>query len=127
MKQYKNAKLRRALTRDAALQCIPVKNSEVEEKRQASGEAQLSYPIQMKPWMAKLARFFGNSSERQFKKKLQLDMLGTAVWDMIDGKHSVRQMIQKFAEAHQLHKREAEVAITQFIRELGKRGLVGIK
>jgi hypothetical protein len=36
-------------------------------------------------------------------------------------------MIQTFAETHRLENREAEVSVTQFIRELGKRGLLGLR
>jgi hypothetical protein len=35
-------------------------------------------------------------------------------------------MIQIFAETHRLEKKEAEVSVTQFIRELGQRGLLGL-
>lgn len=60
-------------------------------------------------------------------KKLQLDALGTEVWDLIDGRRSVRKIIQRFAETHRLHPREAEVSVTRFLRELGKRGLIGLQ
>jgi len=32
-----------------------------------------------------------------------------------------------FAATHQLEIREAEVSLTQFIRELGRRGLIGMR
>jgi hypothetical protein len=63
----------------------------------------------------------------QQTKKLQLDVLGTSVWDLVDDKRSVGRMIQIFAETHRLENREAEVAVTRFIRELGNRGLLGLR
>jgi hypothetical protein len=39
----------------------------------------------------------------------------------------VRQLIDTFARTHQLEPREAEVAVTQFLRELGRRGLIGMR
>jgi hypothetical protein len=60
-------------------------------------------------------------------KKLHLDEMGTAVWDLMDGRRSVRRVIQGFATKYQLHLKEAEVAVTRFLRELGKRGLIGFK
>jgi hypothetical protein len=32
-----------------------------------------------------------------------------------------------FAETHRLQIREAEVAVSQFIRQLGQRGLIGMR
>jgi hypothetical protein len=60
-------------------------------------------------------------------KKFQLDELGTAVWNLMDGKRSVRQLVKIFAGTHRLEPREAEVSVTQFIRELGRRGLIGMR
>jgi hypothetical protein len=45
----------------------------------------------------------------------------------VDGKCSVRRIIKIFAETHRLDKKEAEVSVTQFIRELGRRGLLGLR
>ena len=60
-------------------------------------------------------------------KKIELDELGTEVWDLLDGRRSVRHLIKSFAGTHQLEPREAEVSVTQFIRELGRRGLGSIQ
>jgi hypothetical protein len=46
---------------------------------------------------------------------------------MIDGKRTVWDIVAAFAEAHQLEIREAEMAVTQFLRDLGKRGLIGMQ
>lgn len=61
------------------------------------------------------------------RRKLQLDELGTWVWNCLDGHHSVEQIISKFAHVHQLHPKEAEVSVTQFLRALGQRGLIGMR
>ncbi len=46
---------------------------------------------------------------------------------MLDGRRSLGRIAAAFAEAHQLEPREAEIAVTQFIRDLGRRGLVGLR
>jgi hypothetical protein len=118
---------RRALiTRDDALGCTPVKNRHVRESHLESGEVVVQYPVALRPWMARLVRFIGKEPTPPRDGKLQLDALGTAVWDMIDGERSLRRIVAAFAAAHQLEAREAEIAITQFVRELGRRGLVGL-
>ena len=124
MKRFKK---KPQITRSAALNCRPIKSDTVEEIRLETGEVLLTYPVKARPWASALIRRFGGSPEQVQKKKLQLDTLGTAVWGLLGGGRSVRQVIQLFSEQHQLHSKEAEVAVTQFLRELGKRGLIGLK
>jgi len=80
----------------------------------------------MRPFFAGLVKRIGGPEVQIQMKKLQLDELGTSVWDMINGKFSVRQLVERFARTHQLEAREAEVSVAQFIRELGRRGLIGL-
>ncbi len=119
---------RRALiSRADALGCTPVKNRHVRESHLESGEVVVHYPVAVHPWMARLVRFLGNETAATPRvRKLQLDALGSAVWEMIDGKRSLRRIVAAFAAAHQLEAREAEIAVTQFVRELGRRGLIGL-
>ena len=115
------------MTRQEALAYKPVKSSQVTETRLETGEVVLEYPLAVRPLVAAVARRLGKSQEDLIQiKKLQLDVLGTSVWDLVDGKRSVRRMIQIFADTHRLEKKEAEVSVTQFIRELGRRGLLGL-
>ncbi|UCD32397.1 MAG: PqqD family protein [Desulfobacterales bacterium] len=96
------------------------------ETRLDSGEVILTYPLAVRPWLAGIGRRLGVNPDTTQTKKIQLDALGTSVWEQMDGKRSVREIIQGFVRAHQLHPKEAEVAVTQFLRNLGKRGLIGI-
>jgi hypothetical protein len=67
------------------------------------------------------------ASEIRRTRKLQLDILGTGVWDLVDGKSTVMEIIDSFTGIHQLYHKEAEVSVIQFLRELGRRGIVGMK
>lgn len=116
------------MNRSEALARKPVKSRHVTETRLETGEVLLEYPLAVRPLVAAVARRLGKSQEDLVQiKKLQLDTLGTSVWDLVDGKCSVRRIIQIFAETHRLDKKEAEVSVTQFIRELGQRGLLGLR
>ena len=116
-----------AISRTEALESIPVKNIDVAEIRLETGEVLLNYPVGMRPWITAIVEHFGGKSGKTQTKKLQLDVLGTAVWDQLDGKRSVRKVIQQFANKHHLHPKEAEKSVTQFLRDLGKRGIIGLK
>jgi hypothetical protein len=126
MRVFKKKPKGPTISRAEALNRIPVKNVQITEDRLETGEVLIGYPVTIRPFLASLVKRFGGSEEQVQTKKLQLDTLGSSVWDLLDGKRSVRQLIQIFAETHQLQPREAEVAVTQFIRELGRRGLIGL-
>ncbi|MBW2432664.1 MAG: PqqD family protein [Deltaproteobacteria bacterium] len=115
------------ISRAEALNRIPSKNLQIREERLDSGEVVIHYPITIRPFFAGLVKRFGGSGAQIQTRKLQLDELGTSVWAMIDGNCSVRQLISIFATTHQLEIRESEVAVTQFLRELGRRGLIGMR
>jgi hypothetical protein len=127
MKVFRKKSNQPSISRGDALNRIPVKNIQVTEARLESGEVVISYPVTMRPFFAGLVKRFGGPEVQIQMKKLQLDELGTSVWNMIDGKFSVRQLIERFARTHQLEAREAEVSVAQFLRELGRRGLIGLK
>ena len=115
------------ISRSEALDRIPVKNRQVSENRLESGEIVISYPVTVRSFFSGLAKRFGGQEVQTQIKKLQLDELGSFVWNLMDGKRSVRQLVQLFAQTHQLESREAEVSVTQFLRELGRRGLIGMR
>jgi hypothetical protein len=127
MKVFRKRTPKSQLSRTAALECRPAKSINVTELRMDSGEVLLEYPLTVRPWLAALARRLGGPSDTIQTKKLQLDAMGTAVWDLVDGSRSVRRIVQIFAKQHRLDKKEAEVSVTSFIRELGQRGLIGLK
>ena len=114
------------LSRRQALEYRPVKSGQISELRLESGEVVIEYPLSVRPWIAAVAKRLGGPQNRKQTKKLQLDAMGTSVWDLVDGKRSVRMIIQIFAKAHRLENREAEVSVTSFIRQLGQRGLLGL-
>jgi hypothetical protein len=114
------------MSRMEALAYKPVKSLHITEVRLDSGEVLIEYPLAVRPWIAAVAKRLGGPQARVQTKKLQLDTMGTSVWDLVDGKRSVGRIIQIFAANHRLENREAEISVTRFIRELGQRGLLGL-
>jgi hypothetical protein len=113
--------------RQAALAMTPVKNRHIEEIHLPDGEFQIRYPaISTGPRITAFLEKIGRTPKTRMKK-IQLDGLGSQVWELIDNGRSVRGIIEHFAQAHHLPFREAEVAVTQFVRILGRRGLIGLK
>ena len=114
-------------TRAEALACVPLKNPRVDTRNGEAGDLMLVYPVTVKPWFAALSRRLGLEGEREQLKKLQLDEMGTVTWKLVDGASSVGQIVERFARKYRLHPREAEVAVTRFLRELGRRGLIALQ
>ena len=126
MRAFKKKRPDIPLTREEALACIPVRNPRIRETRGEAGHLLLACPVEIRPWIAGLLRRFGSEGGVR-TKSVQLDELGTAVWAALDGRRSVGEVIQAFAAAQRLLPREAEVAVTAFLRELGRRGWIGLR
>lgn len=59
-------------------------------------------------------------------KTFEFDSIGAFVWENIDGKTSVEQIIKRLAKRYDLNLREAQVPTVTFLQTLMKKGLVGI-
>jgi hypothetical protein len=127
MKVFRKKSRDKQVSHSESMNCVPVKNLQAQETRGETGLVLLCYPVEIRPWIAGWIRRFGGATEGVRTKKLQLDKLGTTVWDMLDGKRTVGQVIQSFTAMQRLHPKEAAVAVTLFLRELGKRGLIGLR
>jgi hypothetical protein len=127
MKVFKKNPSPQWLSREEALRCKPLKDLDVVELRLESGTVMLTYPVRHKPWVSAIAKRLGWDDRKTWTKKLQLDELGTAVWDLLDGKRTVQKITQLFAKKYKLLPKEAELSVSRFLMELGKRGLIGLK
>ena len=127
MKVFKRKRAGSEVTRTEAMHCIPVKNVVVQESCGESGQVLLYYDLEVRPSIGRLIGFFFGRADRIIKRKLQLDELGTLVWNLLDGQRSVGQIILEFATMQRLHPKEAETAVALFLPQLGKRGLIGMK
>lgn len=116
-----------AITRSEALACRPVKNREVQEQKLADGDVLLICPLIIRPWLASLARGLGLRNRKPLTRKLRLDEMGTLVWTLVDGERTLGNMVDIVSHRYRLNRRETEVAMTTFLRELGRRGLIGFR
>ncbi len=112
--------------RQYALACIPMRNPECTAEHNEEGLL-LRYTVQAKPWLRKIFKSATGRDPEIIHKKLQLDAMGSSVWKVIDGRKSVLAISRDFQKQHQLGPREAEISVSEFIQQLGKRGLVALK
>jgi hypothetical protein len=114
-------------SRSEALTYRPVKSLEVLEQRLDNGEVVLTYPLTLRGWLASLATRLGLRSKESFTRKLQLDEMGSLTWSLLDGNRTVKDLVDCVCRRYKLNQRETEVAMTGFLRDLGKRGLIGFQ
>ncbi|WP_243359273.1 PqqD family protein [Fundidesulfovibrio terrae] len=113
--------------RERSLAMLPARSKLVREEILDGGVVRLTYLSAYKPWFAGLARRMGAWDGRPLERKLDLDELGTFCWNLIDGARPVKDMAEVLAEKYGLPAREAELSVAAFLRELGKRGIIGFR
>jgi hypothetical protein len=126
-KLQKNHLMGEPSTRSEAFAYCPVKNREVLEERLEGGVMVLTYPLVIRPWLAGVAQRLGLQSREPLTRRLQLDEMGSLTWSLLDGKRTVQDVVDSLCRRYKLNRREAEVATTEFLRELGRRGLIGLR
>ena len=112
---------KQALTREQSLTAKPVRNARLTINRDGEGNMVFTIPRRKTWWANAVARVLRLPDQ----KKVALDEIGTAVWNLCDGKHTVQAIIDEFVQKHKVNRREAEVSMFAYFRELTHRGLVG--
>ena len=110
------------LDRREAMSARPVLNTLVKIERAADGNIVLQVPRPDNMMVRWVSRSFGLPTY----KKVALDELGTFVIEHCNGEHTVRDIVDKFAKRFRLNRREAEVSMSTFLRDLGRRSIIGL-
>lgn len=103
------------------LSAKPVRLVEGAMTEREDGGGNLKVPMKQMRWAGWLLRVPDGAS-----KTFELDEMGRFVWDSIDGKTSVQQMIRRLSKRYNINLREAQVSITQFLNMLTRKGLIGM-
>lgn len=113
------------ISREDSLACIP-HHMQTVRATESSGKLRLEYPLPLRPFFIQLTRKFSKQANQTLTKKIELDEYGTLVWNLIDGKNNIRKIIAAFANQSGVSLHDAEISVTTFMRELGRRGLIVI-
>jgi hypothetical protein len=114
------------MNREQALNMVVVRNETVRSETGAGGLVRLHYEVASRPWFGRLAERVGMWDGSPVQRTLELDELGSFVWNTIDDKQTVRALSERFVQRYRVQTREAEVAVTEFLRQLGRRGLIAL-
>lgn len=109
-----------ALTKKEALNALPIRNPYIEWQKTEDGEVIIKVP-RRKDWVGKLLAFIFAPPET---RQISLDKIGALVWDLSDGQHSFEEIVRAVSKNYKLTRREAEIGVAAFLKELGKRKLI---
>ncbi|MES2463197.1 MAG: PqqD family protein [Armatimonadota bacterium] len=116
------------VTRAQMLGAIPVRNATVQWARETRDDSRPNIALLRIP---RRADKFGNTIARLFKlpefRKLELDEIGSDVWEMCDGTISVDAVTRAICTKYRLNRRQAEASVAAYLRMLAERRLVALK
>ena len=111
------------LSREQSMAAMPIRNPMLEVEMDDEGQVHLSIPRKDKWWVKLLARVVYVPKRR----RIALDELGSYVWELCDGKTTVRTVIDKFAKKYKLNRKEAEISMVTYLKQLAKKGIIGLQ
>lgn len=109
-------------SRPEALAAVPVRSTDIRVQTTGQGLVRIISPMRVRTWLSRiLPKSFTHTT-----RTLELDAMGSFVWQHIDGKNSVQTLAEIVVSHYQCHPSEAKHAVAAFIRQLGQRGIVGL-
>ena len=100
------------------LEVVPCRNEHISTVKEGE-EIILSFPRFKRAWMNQYLTPKGMSKEI----RVHLEGHGAAVWEMIDGKHTVNEIIERLAE-HFSNEPDYDSRITKYLLQLHKDGFI---
>jgi len=110
------------LTREQALQAIPIRNPSLEWSENDDGEVVVVLPRRKDATGKFLAWAFFVPESRP----LVLDQVGSFVWNLCDGEHSMASIVSIMCKEYKLNRREVELSLNEYFRMLSKRGMMAV-
>ena len=109
------------LGRENVVQSIPLRNTVIKWEMDDKNEVSLVIPQKDKLWVKITSKIFMIPD----KRVVVLDDVGSFVWTLCDGKNSIEHIVRRLCNKYNLTRKEAEVSLLTYMRQLGKRGFVG--
>jgi len=108
------------ITRHQALAIKPLHNPNLEWEYNEEGYV-VAMLTRRSGLTGKLTSFFIAAPG---ERRIVLDEVGSFVWKMCDGQHSVEQISEALSDKYILTSREVEVSLNEYLRMLAKRGMI---
>lgn len=93
------------------------------ERRAESGLVLLKVPRRADRWGNFVARWLKLPDH----KKIELDEIGSDVWEWCDGASGVGEIAQKISRKYRLNARQSEASVQAYLKMLAERRLIGLR
>jgi Coenzyme PQQ synthesis protein D (PqqD) len=104
------------------LEATPIKNEKAAASPTGTDCVRISVPVVYPSWLGPVARALRLRGQRSY----ELEGVGRAVYDRVDGETSVEHLVDWLAAEHRLSFHEARVLIMKYLQMLMERGLIVI-
>ena len=109
------------ISREQAMRALPVRNPSLEWRENEDGGIVVTLPRRADLTGKLLAWVFFVPES----KPISLDDVGTFVWTRCDGERSLRDIVTELCSEYKMGRRETELSLIEYMKMLGKRGMVG--
>ncbi len=110
-------------SKEEVLKSKPIRNPMLEWSRDPDGDVRLKIPQRNDRIGKFLCRIFHAPSYRE----IQLDEVGSDVWELCDGVNNVDKIVNAICDKHKISRRECEVSIGMYLKTLGEKRLMGFQ
>lgn len=110
------------MTRQQVLAARPVRNVKLETRTTESGEVCIIVPRRT-DWVGKLLKLLVVIPKQ---REIELDAIGSDIWQLCDGEHTVGDIIEMLVDKYKLNQKEAEVSLSKYLDQLARRRLIGL-
>lgn len=108
------------IDRRRSLAGVPVQNGGVTVEEREPGRVSLVLKV------SRRAGFWGRFQPAVMERTVKLDEVGTFVFRQIDGRRDVLEIVNRFVAQYRANRREAELSVTTFMRQLAERHVISI-
>jgi len=108
------------VNRSEVFRLRPVRNTQIEWTSNSDGEALLTIP-RRQDRVGKVVAFLVRMPET---RAVQLDEVGSFVWGLCDGEHTVESIVRDTSAHYKMNRREVEISVTTYLQMLAERRFI---
>ena len=110
------------ISRQEAMQVRPIRNPSLEWELNEDGNVVVTLPRRRGLKGRLLALFFPIPEARP----VVLDEVGSFIWQRCDGHYDMDELVECLCEEYNLNRKEVQVSLIEYMKMLGRRGMVAI-
>ncbi|MCW4020516.1 MAG: PqqD family protein [Candidatus Bathyarchaeota archaeon] len=119
-----------AVIRSEFLKIRPVRNPNLKSEKDETGKITLIISLEKPEEETERRRkrrkgIFSRMAPAPTEKRIQLDMVGSIVWELCDGERTAKDIIERLHKEYKVLPSEAEISLNAYFNQLSKRGLLG--